>query len=82
MTTEWGDGHDDQREHVIEDISYAKDFIWCRCGSLISDIRDGTSWRKHGGEVMEVYAGLSDAPPATAEHIAAVKRLIEEREVL
>jgi hypothetical protein len=48
----WGDGGNDQRVHVIEDISYEDDFIACRCGARLTGIADGDAWTEHGGRVF------------------------------
>lgn len=69
---EWGDGGNDRRPHVILDISYAGDFIDCRCGQTVLRITDGSAWQSHGGQLMSAkgYEGVRDGPtelPASEE---------------
>lgn len=53
----WGDGADDRRQHVIEDIRYAaQSTILCRCGQVMTaptpeDL--SVLWRRHGGSVLD-----------------------------
>ena len=48
-TRTWGDGATDKRVHVIEDISYAQDFILCRCGVRLTNIQTDATWKAHRG---------------------------------
>ena len=57
-TRTWGDGADDRRVHVIEDIHYGPTVssIRCRCGTLMSDATPealSVLWRRHGGSVLD-----------------------------
>ena len=48
-TRQWGDGATDKREHVIDFISYERDFLICRCGKRIRGVQDDVKWKAHRG---------------------------------
>jgi len=56
-TRTWGDGADDRRTHVIEDIRYAQQStILCRCGQVMTAATPedlSVLWRRHGGSVLD-----------------------------
>lgn len=72
VSRRWGDGGEDTREHVIEDISYEGDFITCRCGKTLFDVADGSKWSKHGGRVSRAFETADDSPVSEGVRMSTI----------
>jgi hypothetical protein len=76
---EWGDGATARTgRHIVEDISYAADYILCSDGLVLHGIADGKVWQGHGGKLLtlrglgERQESVAYDPEASARAIASL----------
>lgn len=81
----WGDGADDQRAHVIEDISFSLNVLKCRCTTEVYAATGLTledAWDIHRGSAEAVADRVFNdpryTPRANDEEVSAFLDLVSD----